>query len=172
MVSRQTIDPLNGAPHSNRRWRATDAYSSDHKGIRVREESQAQKVAHGAALSVGDSFLPPPPSSFPRPSVPFFRPSFLHTGSSCGAQDLRSWCVRSSSLTGGPCTRVSESEMLDRQGSPSAILKVTEHVTVVARGQVRGCNYGGVIRGGFVAVIEGFCIIKGVFWGIAELWFW
>lgn len=107
----------------------------------MREESQAQKVAHGAALSVGDSFLPPPSFLLPSPFRSFLPSLPSSTGSSCSAQDLRSWredLVRG----GGPCTRVSESEMLDRQ-EVLAILKVTEHVTVVARGQVRGCNYGG-----------------------------
>lgn len=56
---------------------ATDTYSNDHKGIRVREESQAQKVAHGAALSVGDSFLPPPllPPSLALPFLSSVPPS-------------------------------------------------------------------------------------------------
>lgn len=48
---------------------------------------------------------------------------------------------------------------------------MTKYLMVIARGQVWGCNYEGMIQGSFFVVMEAFCILKGVFFGIVEL-FW
>ena len=139
----------------------------DRRGIGgggVREASLRRSHTVQLCLSVILSLLSFP-SSFPPSSAPFLHPSFLHTGSYCGTQGL---CFADE----GPPALESQNPKLEHQVSPSAILKVTKYMTMIARGQIWGCSCEGVIRGGFVAVVEGFYIIKGVFWGMAELWFW